>query len=243
MWTLWILPLACPSGSDSGTSADSADSGTVFDSGTVLDSADSGDPLDFPLGDLSGDCKALDDGVWESTQPALFRNVVDLDGWDEDLLSEGGAEILADGNLGGSSLESEILAFEVLRACEGASLSKTEGEISYRDDGGKKTDLLVEIDTRSVGVSVTRAFHWPPEDPYTEAEAADLLTDKLGDVLLSAANAAPPDAWSRSMLHVVAYDGQYGDEVEAAWAGLGPEVRDATLVVLTITDGDDEVIY
>ncbi len=228
MLAILTVLLACPS------AVDTAETG---------DSSDSGEAIEWGLGELSGDCGVLDEEVWGSAEPALYRNAADLAGWDEALLSEGGAEILAEGNLGGSSLESEILAFEVLHACEGASLTKTEGEIAYQDDGGKKTDLLVEIDALQVGVSVTRAFHWPPEDPYTEAEAASLLEDKLGDVLLSAANVDTSDAWVRSMLHVIAYDSQHGNEVESAWATLDPEVRAATLVVLTTTDGDDAVIY
>jgi len=33
---------------------------------------------------------------------------------------------------------------------------KTEGDIDYQDPGGKKTDILLLIDARKVGVSVTR---------------------------------------------------------------------------------------
>ncbi len=63
----------------------------------------------------------------------------------------------------------------MLYRCELAVLLKTEAEIVYRDDGGKKTDLLVEMDAAKIGVSVTRAYGWPPEDPYTVEDATALL--------------------------------------------------------------------
>ncbi len=234
MVTLWLL-FACtddttPPTGDSGP----ADSGTTL--GTTTDEPELG------LGELSGDCGVLDD-EWTSSEPFTLRNAVELAGWDEALLSDQGTVVWEAGNLGGSSLESEVLAFEVLHACEGAALLKTEADISYDDSGGKKTDLLVEIDGHTVGVSVTRAFHYPPDEPYTLAEAEDLLLDKLADVALSADNASDADAWSRSVLHVVAYDGQYGDQITAAWAGLDSGVKGDHGVVLTVTDGDDEAIY
>ncbi len=232
MWTLLFL-LAC------GDDTTPADSGAAGDSGTPP--ADTFEP-DLGLGTLTGDCNVLDD-EWSVDDPFTFRNAVDLVGWDESLLSEGGQAIWEAGNLGGSSLESEVLAFEVLHACEGAALLRTEGEIAYVDDGGKKTDALVEIDGVVVGLSVTRAFHWPPEDPYTEEEAAALLEDKLLDVVASAENAAASDAWARSVLHVIAYDGQYADQVDAAWAALDAAVKGSHGVIVTVTDGDDEAIY
>ena len=131
----------------------------------------------------------------------------------------------------------------ILARCEGAGLLKTEGEIVYLDDGGKKTDLLVEIDEQRVGVSVTRAYHYPPDEPYTLEEGLSLLEDKLADVLLSAANVDPADAWSRSMLHVIAYDSVAADAIEAAHGKLSTDVRDSTLLVVTVTDGNDEIVY
>ena len=49
------------------------------------------------------------------------------------------------------------------------------GIIYVRTARGKSADLL---DGEQVGVSVTRAFAWPPEDPYTVEQATTLLTDK-----------------------------------------------------------------
>ena len=233
---------AGPDAASPGPDAGGPDAGSDPDGGSP--GPDAGVPLPG-FGVLSGDCGELDDAEWNVASPFLFRGAIDFDGlaFDVNALSPGGQKIWFDGNLGGSSIHSEIFSFEVLHRCELATLLKTEAEIAYLNPGGKKTDLLVTIDARRVGVSVTRAFHWPPTNPYTPAEAQALLTGKLGDVLLSAANAAPADAWERSILHVVAYDAQYADVVEAAFATLDPAVTADTILMLTVTDGNDAFVY
>lgn len=135
------------------------------------------------------------------------------------------------------------MAFEVLYRCEGAALRKTEGEIEYQDDGGKKTDMLVELDGRRIGVSVTRAYVWENEDDYTIDEATGLLTDKLGDILLSSANVSDTDAWDKQVLAVLAYAPDYAAAIEAAWPLLDAEVRADTILWVTVTEGDDAFIY
>lgn len=197
------------------------------------------------LGTLACACNSLNDGAWVSSQPMLLTNHFDFGtaGWDASQLSAGGKEILAAGNLGGGSLESEIAAYEVLARCEFASVLKTEGAVAYQDVGGKKTDLLLAIDARKVGVSITRAFHYPPGEPYTVAEAETILMKKLSDIPLSAANATPSDAWERSMLAVLAYDQQHADTIESVWGQLDPALRADVILVVTITDGDDAVLY
>ena len=90
---------------------------------------------------------------------------------------------------------------------------------------------------------MTRAFQYPPGTPYTEARARDLLEGKLSDIPLSAANAAPADAWERSMLAVIAYDGQHADMVRTVWETLGADVRADTIVLVTVTDGEDAIVY
>ncbi len=94
-----------------------------------------------------------------------------------------------------------------------------------------------------VGVSVTRAYHYPPEDDYTVEEAAALLEDKLSDVLLSADNASDKDEWTRSALHIIAYNDQYAESVIEAWGALDVAVLDETIVFLTVADGDDDFLY
>lgn len=197
------------------------------------------------LGAISGACGILDEDEWSSTDPALFINAIDFgaEAYAVNKLSPGGQEIVADGNLGGDSVLSEVFAYELLYRCEGAVLLKTEGEIIYDDKGGKKTDLLLSIDERKVGVSVTRAFHYPVGEPYTRDEAVSLLEKKLGDILLSAANASDADRWQRSVLHILAFDPQHAEMVQQAYAGLDAATRHSTLVMITVTDGDDAHIY
>lgn len=240
-----------PEGPDASMADSEVDMDAAPDDGATPDAAvdggiepDAGPPLPG-WGDISGSCEVLDDQEWSSSAPFIFRNAIDFGatGFDEGALTPGGNEIWVDGNLGGSSIHSEIIAYELLHRCELASLLKTEGEIVYKDPDGKKTDILVEIDSRKIGVSVTRAFHYPPEDPYTVQEATNLLTDKLGDVLLSAQNADPADEWQRSVLHVVAYDPTYADAIETAFSSLDATVTADTIVFVTVTNGEDAFAY
>lgn len=201
-------------------------------------------PLDG-MGDLTGQCGELDDADWNASVPFLLRNAIDFgtEGFVEAELSPGGAEVLADGNLNPNSLHSEVMAYEVLYRCELAELLATENEVEYEDPGGKKTDLVVLIDGRRVGVSVTRAYHYPSSDPYSVPEATTLLAGKLSDIPLAAENAKPAEKWERSMLHVMAYGPQYADSIETAWSQLDATVRADTILVVTVTEGEDEFIY
>ncbi|MCB1021844.1 MAG: hypothetical protein KDC27_18065, partial [Acidobacteria bacterium] len=156
---------------------------------------------------------------------------------------EGAQEIYEEGTLGGSSGESEALAFDVLYRCELAALIKSETEITYDDDGGKKTDILVEVDATRIGVSVTRAYGYPPDDPYTVEDATTLLDKKLGDILLSSENVSAEDAWQKQILSIIAYEPEHADSVEAAWAAMDDETRADTIVYITVTDGEDEFLY
>ncbi len=197
------------------------------------------------FGQITGACGELDDTEWTSSNSFLFRNHIDLGttGFDETKLTTGGQKLWKDGNLGGSSVHSEIFAYEVLQRCELAKLLKSEAEIKYTNTGGKKTDILVEIDTRKIGVSVTRAFHFPPTTPYTVEEATTLLKKKLSDIPLSAANATPQDAWVRSILSVIAYDKQYADVVEQAYKQLDAPTKANVILIVTVTDGKDDYVY
>lgn len=198
-------------------------------------------PLDG-FGEITGDCDAL---TLPGESGRMLHNTIDFGSsvFDAALLSPGGSELFSEGTLGGSSIHSEVFAFEVLYRCERASLLKSETEITYVDESGKKTDMLVQIDEQKVGVSVTRAFKWGEGAIYTEEDAHALLSDKLSDVILSAANAAEADAWSHAVLHVITYDGSYIESLEAAYAALPSELTSDTIVVLTVTEGDDAFIY
>ncbi len=181
----------------------------------------------------------------ESPDPIVYRDTIDLgmDLYDREKLSPGGKVIFDAGNLGGSSLESEIISYEVLYRCELADLLKTESQIIYTDPAGKKTDLLVKIDSLQVGVSVTRAYGFPPDVPYTQQQAYDLLLKKLSDIQVSSANVTPADSWPKQILHVIAYTGQHADAMEAAYATLDATVRADTILWLTVSEGMDEFIY
>lgn len=207
------------------------------------DSAQPFEPLDG-FGALSGDCGVLDVELSDS-QAYFFANLLDFGAevYDESLLSEGGKIIAEAGNLGGSSLESEIFAYEVLYRCELATLLKTEADIVYTDTGGKKTDLLLEIDGLKIGVSVTRAYHYPPSDPYTLELAQDLLNKKLGDIPLSSGNVSAEDAWVKQILSILAYTPEHGAQIQAAWEGLDQGLKGDTVLYVTVTEGEDEFIY
>jgi hypothetical protein len=176
--------------------------------------------------------------------PGFVVNTLDFAdiGFDYDLLTPGGQEVFDDGNLGGSSLYSEVIAFDVLARCEGASLLKTEAEIVY-DAPGPRTDLLVDMDGTKIGVSVTRAQGFPLDDPYTVEQAQAILEDKLGDIPGSSAAVADEDAWQKQILHVIAYGPMHAQSLQTAYDALGPELTLDTLVVVTVTEGDDLFIY
>ena len=236
-------------GSDAGEDA-GLDAGE--DAGLDAGADAGGDSItEVPLegwGTITGQCGELDDDEWTSTSPFDFTNHIDFGtvGFVYEDLSPGGQTIFDDDNLGGSSIHSEIIAYETLYRCELAELLKTERFIEYLDVNGKKTDILVRIDERKVGVSVVRAFHYPPTEPYPLEDAVTKLRQKLSEVLLSAANADPADAWERSMLHVVAYNDQSADAFAVALDQLEadePEVVDETIVLITVTDGEDAFAY
>ena len=197
------------------------------------------------LGVLSGECGLLDAMELESPQAFVFSNAIDLgvDGFDEALLTPGGMQMIAEGGLNDGSLKSEIVAYEVLARCDMASLLKTEGKIVYTDPMGKKTDILVELDGLKVGVSVVRALGFPKEDPYTVAQATTILKKKLGDIQISSANVAPEDAWVKQILSVVAYGPMHVESVLTAYDALDAQLKADTILVVTVTNGDDSLLY
>lgn len=197
------------------------------------------------LGMISGECGLIDAMELESPQPFVFANAIDLGagGFDEALLTPGGQQMIAEGGLNDGSLKSEVIAFEVLARCDMASLLKTEGKIVYTDPMGKKTDILLEMGGHKVGVSVVRAVGFPKDDPYTVAQATTILKKKLGDIQISSQNVAPEDAWIKQILHVVAYGPMHVDSVLAAYEALDAPLKADTILVVSVTDGDDSLLY
>jgi hypothetical protein len=199
------------------------------------------------FGTLSGACGVLEPPELTGDAPTLHRDAIDFAvAYDETHLAElsaGGQEIIHDGNAGGSSLLSEVFAYEVLHRCERAALLKTENEVLYDDPLSKKTDLLVEIDGLKIGVSVTRAYVFPPTQPYTVAAARDLLEGKLADILSSSASVAAQDRWEKQILLVVAYAPGHADSIETAYATVDGALQADTILWVTVTDGMDAFIY
>jgi hypothetical protein len=213
--------------------------------------ADAPGAPDGPLaafGTLSGMCGVIGDAELDGTLPLWFAGEITFDERYDDpvdrpRLTPGGQEIVADGNAGGSSVFSEVFAFEWLARCEQAALIKTETEIVYDDPTSKKADLLVEVDGRKVGVSVTRAVTFPFGQPYTLDAALLLIERKLDDLQLATAAVSAADRWSEQMLSILAYDAQHAQVAMDAWAMLDAQTRDDTLVIVTVTSGDDLFIY
>jgi len=211
------------------------------DSG-IEDTTDVQVPLEG-FGEIDGDCGLLLDDPINSTAFLIQNSIdfADLTLNDEDL-STGSQEILTDGNLNSGSLYSEIFAFEMLYRCETATVLQTETEIEYNDPNGKKTDFIIAINENPFGVSVTRAFNYPPEDPYTQEAAVTLLEDKLADIELSSANVSNPN-WERQILSIIAYSPEHVSQIISAWENLDDNIKGDTIIYVTATDGDDQFLY
>lgn len=204
-----------------------------------------GGGADEGYGVLTGTCGEINLDDLLSDQPQAIENEIDFTtrpAFDEMLLSAGGQEIVADGNLGGSSVYSEAFAFEVLHRCEGATLLKTEAEIVYTGPG-KRTDILVDIDGERVGVSVVRAMSFPEGAPYPVDQALGVLEGKLDDILQSSALVAPEDAWPKQILSVIAQTPEHADAIAAAYAMIDPATKADTIVYVTVTEGEDAFLY
>ena len=202
------------------------------------------------FGVLGGACGDIDREELEASSGTTVRTTIDFgeDPFDEPedvaLLTDGGRAVLEAGNAGGSSLYSEVFAFEVLARCEGATLERTERTVLYREDyTGPITDLVVVIDGVRLGVSVTRAVGFPRDAPYTVERAAALLEDKLGDIVSSTSGVDPSEAWSKQILHVIAYAEGHVEALEEALATLDDATVADTIVLITESRGDDAFLY
>jgi hypothetical protein len=234
-----ILAIGCGS-----TPSAQPDAATPTSDAPVPDAA-----IPTGFGAVTGQCGDLDDVEWTGASPLWFQGNLDFaadrydDPADRPRLTAGGIKIVSSDNAGGSSVFSEAFAFEWLARCEQATLLKTETEIAY-DTVSKKADLLVEIDSRKVGVSVTRAVAFPfGTRLYTQDEAKILLERKLKDIALATTSVSLADRWSRTMISVLSYDAQHASVAMQAWAALPADTKSDTILVVTVTDGDDTFIY
>jgi len=233
---------AVPLASDVGNPSGEGDLGGGGDPGGGEDppGADDG------FGVISGPCGRVAPELGKPTT-SLFDTRLDFqndpfDDGDAALLTPGGQAIYSSLSAGGSTLLSEVFAFEVLARCEGGSLLKLETEIVYSQPG-KTTDLLAAIGGSKVGVSVTRAVSFPADTPYSTEQASQLLASKLAAIQESSQNVAPEDAWVKQILVVMAYSDMHADAIEDGWLGLDAATRADTVLYVVTTDGSDSPLY
>ena len=236
-------PATDPGPGDEAGALPQPDGGGVADA-TAHDAAhESGAPNYDILGTLaSGACGVVQSELTQAA-PSLENNLLVFvagETYDRASLSPGGQALFDIANAGGSSVESEVMSFEVLHFCEGATLLKSETQISYEppSDAGANTitDILVEIGGSKVGVSVTRAYH-PPGVPYTDADAKSLLEKKLIGVNRSSQRVLPQDKWVKQILHVLSVDQANTDAIARVWPTIDPAIRADTIVLVTQTAG------
>lgn len=214
-----------------------------FDAGTEVDAGPS-----LPLagyGVITGNCGPLSLADLQAPTPSTFENRIDFEAmnFDAGVLSDGGLRMFNTPNAGGSSGNSEVFAYEVLHRCELAELAATETQVTYTPMGSKKTDLVVYLEGEVIGVSVARAFKFPPGTPLPVADARNLLIGKFSDIQVSTQNVNPPWQWSKQILHVLAYDDVAKQAVIDAAAQIDAGVRGDTILFITTTDGNDAFIY
>lgn len=195
------------------------------------------------LGTHSGACGTLMARLHDPN-PALVEDslvFMQPEMWGRAALSPDGKRFFDTPNAGGSSLESEVMSFEVLRYCEGASLYKTETEIAYAppDDAGANTitDYEITMYGEKVGVSVTRAYKPSGQGVYTDIEVKSLLEKKLHGVVRSSMRVMPADRWVKQILHVWVANQDARAAVARVWPQLDAATRADTIVLLTATTG------
>ncbi|CAN5806483.1 hypothetical protein BH11MYX2_BH11MYX2_31080 [soil metagenome] len=246
MRSLLLISLLTACGSSGGQ--DDVDAAVDSQQGSDGSDGSAGSDASMLFGDLSGMCGVLTDTQLTEATPSLVQPVYSfprayMDPADRDELTADGMRLIATSNAGGSSQISELFAFEELARCEGATLLKTETEVQYTDMNGKRTDMLVTLKGKMIGVSVTRAFSFPIGQPYTMQQASDLLTKKLTDIKASSANVTAADKWVKQILAYQAIDDQSAGEVVSVWNSLAASTKADTILLVTRTDGTDTFIY
>lgn len=235
---------AAETGHDEQSSAEGgADAGDGGTKDSPSGDSERGGPAGDVLGTLvSGACGVVKSQITAAT-PSLENNVLVFvagETFDKASLSPGGQALFDTPNAGGSSGESEVMSFEVLHYCEGASLVKTETDIKYRDAGAganAMTDILVDIGGKKVGVSVTRAYRPPTKPAMTDLEVKALLEKKLDGVNASSQRVLPADRWVKQILHVFSVNQAMTDAIGRTWPSIDPAKRADTIVLVTQTAG------
>lgn len=227
-----VVPeVSSDAGSDSGASSDAA-------ADALMDAS----KFDI-LGTLAGECGGLVAELTKTT-PSLQANALTFVAGEkyvkESMSIPGGVKMFETANAGGSSGESEVMAFEILHYCEDAKLLKTETEIAYAppDDSGANTitDLEVEIAGKKVGVSVTRAYK-PAPLTMTDAELKTLLEKKLEGINRSSVRVLAVDKWVKQILSVFVANADVEAAVKRVLPTISATIRADTIVLLTRTAG------
>lgn len=195
------------------------------------------------LGSLAGPCPLLS-GELLASEPSLYFDTLAFangETYAKSSLSPGGVVLFDTPNAGGSSTESEVMSFEVLHFCEGATLLETETGIEYDAsvDGGMNsiTDILVEIDGKKVGVSVTRAYKPTSQGAQTDGELKALLEKKLAGINASSARVKPAYKWVKQILHVFSFSADSTAAIDRVWPTIDSTLRADTIVLVTTTTG------
>jgi hypothetical protein len=212
---------------------------TTNDSGSKADANVA--PADI-LGTLTGSCGLVK--TYLTTPTSTFvENALEFQAgevYDKSTLSDDGDKMFDTANAGGSSVESEVMSLEVLRACEGAKLVKTETEILYSppDDAGPSsiTDILVSINGTKIGVSVTRVYK-PSNMTLGDAEAKTILVKKLEGINRSSVRVLPADKWAKQILHVFTANKAASDAVVRVLPTIDAALKADTIILLTQTKG------
>jgi hypothetical protein len=251
----WLLLLCCFAGCGSGGDQARADSGTAADAETTADADDTDAAIDASnavprpgFGKITGMCGVLTPTELDGATPLWYGGTLDFgtdrydDPLERPLLTPGGLEIILDGNAGGSSLYSEVFAYEWLARCELSALLKTENEIVY-DVPGKKADLLVDIDGRKVGVSVVRFVKFPFGETYELADATRVVQQKLEDLASATAHVSAADRWTAQVVVAIAYNDQHAQVAMQAWSMLDPGTRGSAIFVVVVSVGNAMFIY
>lgn len=220
------------------------DGGPGVDGGKKKDATagDGGD--DGLLGTLtSGACGTLKAELLKAT-PSVLNNAIAFaagEAYDKPSLSPGGQRLFDTPNAGGSSTESETMSYEVLRHCEGAVLLKTETEITYEPPdpmaANTITDILMEIDGKKIGVSVTRTYKPSSQGPMTDDAVKALLEKKLIGIIRSSERVLPADKWVKQVFHVFSPNKASTDAIARVIPTIDAAVRADTIILVTETKG------
>jgi hypothetical protein len=155
-------------------------------------------------------------------------------------LSAGARQIKNSPNAGGSSVESEVLSFEIFKVGYNAKLLKTEMQVPYFPAGGSLTDYVMKMFDQIIGVSVTRAMKFDGAE-FTIDDADYLLRKKLRGIHQAAKNSL--FKWSKQLLHVWLFDESVECALLQAWSDLDVGLKRDTILVLTLATNSREIFF